>query len=266
MDEKFRKHLLERGLSQLSVRVYLRAVSLYFALYRDVGPTELQQFRRHLIAHYKAQTVNLYIIGMNRYLAFLGKERWRLRCIRLQQTYLDNVIGNADYQRLKQLLATDGDLKWYHIVWTLAATGVRVSELVRIRVEDVRTGYLDLCSKADRQRRIYIPRQLRQSLLAWSMQHQRSEGPLFANRHGAAITPRGIAKGLQRAARRAGIDPRLTHPHSFRHLFARNFLQHRNDMALLADLLGHRSLETTKIYLRYTMQEQRDMMDQTVDW
>lgn len=266
MDEAFKTHLLGLGLSELSVRVYLHAVRLYFALYRDVGQPQLQDYRRHLIGHYKVQTINLYIIGMNKYLAYLGLDRWRLRGIKVQQTYLDNVVSNEQYEQLKHRLRDEGDGKWFHVVWTLAATGVRGSELVRIRVEHVQAGYMDVCSKGNKLRRIYMPRSLQLSLLAWCETQNRCEGPLFVNDQGAAISPRGIAKGLQRAAQRCDIDPRLTHPHAFRHLFAKNFLRRHNDMALLADLLGHKSLETTKIYLRYTMQEQRDMVDQIVSW
>lgn len=266
MDEAFQSHLLGQGLSSLSVKVYQQAVRLYFDLYRDVGQCQLQEYRQHLIAHYKAQTVNLYIIGMNKYLAFIGMDRWRLRNIKVQQTYLDNVISNEQYERLKHRLSEDGDTKWLHIVWTLAATGVRVSELIRIRVEDIRLGYLDICSKGSKLRRVYIPCPLQRSLLEWCERKNRSDGPLFLNSQNTAISTRGIAKGLQHLAKKYDIDPKLMHPHGFRHLFAKNFLQHRNDMALLADLLGHKSLETTKIYLRYTMQEQQNIVNQIVDW
>lgn len=266
MDEAFKIHLLGLGLSSPSVRVYLHAVSLYFDLYPDVGQVQLLEFREHLISTYKAQTVNLYIIGINKYLAFIGKDRWRLHNLKIQQTYLDNVITHEQYLQLKECLKRDGNQKWLLIVWTLAATGVRVSELVRIRVEHAQKGYLDLCSKGNKLRRIYIPQKLQLSLLAWCETRQYQTGLLFRNRHGSAISIRGIAKGLEHIARRYGIDPKLTHPHAFRHLYAKNFLKHCSDMALLADLLGHKSLETTKIYLRYTMQEQRDKVNQVVDW
>lgn len=267
MYEKFKLHLQGQGLAALSVSVYLHAVELYFDLYRDVDLSSLLDFRQHLITTYKPQTANLYIIGINKYLIFIGMEQWHLKTLRLQQrTFVENVLSNEQYERLKTIHNQPRYQKWYFIIWTLASTGVRVSELIQFRVEHVKKGYLDICSKGSKLRRIYIPSVLQQALWEWCQAEKRSEGYLFVNLHGSPISKRGIAKGLERAASRGGVNPKLVHPHAFRHLFAKNFLNHRNDISLLADLLGHESLETTKIYLRYSMQEQREMVDQLVDW
>lgn len=267
MDEDFKMHLKEQGLADLSVQVYLHAVDLYFLLYQDVGPANLQGFRQHLVSKYKPQTANLYIIGMNKYLAFIRKDKWRLKGIKQQQrTYLENVLSNEQYEMLKHANNNYRYRKWYYVIWTLAATGARISELTQFRIEHLKAGYLDIISKGNKLRRIYIPQPIQLSLIEWCKDSGREEGFLFINKRGAPISKRGIAKGLERAAIRCGINPQQAHPHAFRHLFAKNFLNHRNDLPLLADLLGHESLETTKIYLRYTMQEQREMIDKVVNW
>lgn len=89
---------------------------------------------------------------------------------------------------------------------------------------------------------------------------------IFRNKHGLPISIRGITKGLEREARRVGLDPHLVHPHAFRHLFAKKFLEKNGDVAMLADLLGHESLDTTKIYLRKTSHEQQLIIDRIVEW
>lgn len=125
---------------------------------------------------------------------------------------------------------------------------------------------LDLRSKGNKVRRIYIPRTLRLQMTKWLTAQNRQSGPLFLNTDGKAISIRGITKGLERHADRYGLNKHLVHPHSFRHLFAKKFLETKNDLTMLADLLGHESLDTTKIYLRMTSQEQRDIIDKIVEW
>ena len=267
MVQNFKNYLVGRGLASNTVKAYSIAVQFYYAQHTELSAKALLAHREYLVSHYKPQTVNLHIIGLNSYLNFLNRKDLCLHVLKRQQkTFLENVISNAQYIKLKRQLLADHDLKKYHIVWTLAATGVRVSELVRLKVEDVVMGYIDLISKGGKSRRIYFPAKLQKSLLAWCHDEKRMQGPLFVNPLGMALSVRSVAKALRKAARLTGIDPKVAHPHAFRHLFAKNFLNHRNDLALLADLLGHESLETTKIYLRYTMQEQWDIVNNVVDW
>ena len=95
---------------------------------------------------------------------------------------------------------------------------------------------------------------------------EEESGYLFVNRNGDQITPRGIAVRIKELAFKYGINPEVVHPHSFRHLFALNFLSKSNDLALLADLLGHESMDTTRIYLQRSSREQKKLIDRVVDW
>ncbi len=115
-------------------------------------------------------------------------------------------------------------------------------------------------------RRLYFPEKLRKEALKWHEKEGRSSGFLFLNTKGGRLTPRGISIRLKEFASKYGIDPDQVHPHAFRHLFAKNFLQKNNDIALLADLLGHSSIETTRIYLQQSSREQGKMVDEIVDW
>ena len=111
--------------------------------------------------------------------------------------------------------------------------------------------------RSGKLRRLYIPKKLRGEAEKWIKQKQINSGYLFLNRFGNRITTRGIAQQLKHFAEKYGINTVVVYPHSFRHRFAKNFLERFNDIALLADLMGHESIETTRIYLRRTASEQQ---------
>jgi len=183
-----------------------------------------------------------------------------------QKTFIENVISDADYKFLKNRLKKDGRINWYFIVRYLAATGARVSELIQIKVEHVKQGYVDIYGKGGKVRRIYIPKQLCIETEKWLIEIKLDSGYLFLNRFGVKITTRGIAHQLKFFAVEYGMNAKVVYPHSFRHRFAKNFLEKYNDISLLADLMGHESIETTRIYLRKTANEQQEIIDKIVTW
>ena len=163
-------------------------------------------------------------------------------------------------------MKTDGYMEWYFVVWFMAATGARVSELLQIKAEHVVVGHLDIYSKGGKLRRLYIPKNLQREAKQWLADRGVSSGYIFLNRYGERITTRGIAIQLKHFADKYGLNREVVYPHSFRHRFAKNFLDKFNDLALLADLMGHESIETTRIYLRRTASEQLEIVDKVVNW
>ena len=107
---------------------------------------------------------------------------------------------------------------------------------------------------------------MQKEAIEWISTLNRDSGFLFVNRFGKQITTRGIAQQIKAYAIKFGLEPRVVYPNSFRHRFAKNFLEKREDLALLADLLGHESIETTRIYLRRTSTEQRSIINKIVTW
>ena len=183
-----------------------------------------------------------------------------------QKTFLENVISDADYNYLKNQLKKDKNMEWYFVVRFLAATGARVSELIQLKIEHVISGYYDIYSKGGKVRRLYIPKALKKEALIYLKDSKRDSGFLFLNHNGQRITTRGISIQLKKLAIKYGINPKVVYPHSFRHRFAKNFLEKYNDIALLADLMGHDSIETTRIYLRRTSTEQQEIVDKIITW
>ena len=267
MIDEFERHLGGTNLSENTKASYLFAVRQYNDQYGEVTQKNLRSYIVWLIENYKPKTVNLRLRAINCYLESVGKEKWKLSFVRVQQkAFLENVISEADYEYFKNCLKRDNEMFWYFVIRFLAATGARVSELIQIKVEHIKLGHLDLYSKGGKLRRIYIPKALQDEALSWLAEKQQESGFIFLNKYGERITTRGISGQLKKLAVRYEIDPVVVYPHSFRHRFAKSFLERCNDIAFLADLMGHESIETTRIYLRKTATEQREIVDKIIDW
>ena len=173
---------------------------------------------------------------MNSYLKYRDSPIAPIAPVRVQhKTFLDRIISQADYEYLIRRLYEDEKYTYYYIVRLI-------------------TG------------RIYIPTRLKNSLLEWTGRENRYSGTLFLNRFGSPLTASGIRIQLKAFAQRYGLNEEVMYPHSFRHRFAKNFIEKSGDIALLSDLLGHDSIETTRIYLRRSSTEQAAIVNRIVKW
>ena len=247
MITRFKDYLAKTNLAKNTVASYVWTVNYFLSHYGEVNKKNLLAYKGYLVENFKPQTVNLRLQGINKYLEFTKHDRLKVKFVKAQ-------------------LKADGYDDWYFVVWFMAATGARVSELLHIKVEHVKVGYLDLYSKGGKIRRLYIPKNLRNEAKQWLNGKGITSGYLFLNRFGQRITTRGIAQQLKHFADKYGLNRDVVYPHSFRHRFAKNFLDRFNDLALLADLMGHESIETTRIYLRRTASEQQKIVDKVVNW
>ncbi len=264
---QFTKKLEKSNLSDNTKLSYLFTVKQFYKRYTEINNQTLKAYKIWLVENYKPKTVNLRLRAINYFLETIEKEHLKISFVKVQQkTFLENVISEADYEYFKNSLKNHNELHWYFVVRFLATTGARVSELIQFKVEHIKIGHIDLYSKGGKLRRIYIPKHLQQETLSWLNDKKYSSGFLFLNRYGKKITTRGISTQLKKLAIKYGVDPVVVYPHSFRHRFAKSFLSRCNDIAFLADLMGHESIETTRIYLRKTATEQRELIDNVVDW
>lgn len=267
MTFSFEEYLKKKNLSQNTIKAYLFTVKQYQSKYMLINKKNLQAYKTFLVENYKIKTVNLRIQAINNYLKYLNKIELRLPLLKLQQkNFLENVISEADYEYFKKCLHNEKEMYWYFVIRFITATGARVSELVQFKVEHVKIGYFDLYSKGGKLRRIYIPIKLREEALRWFDSINLKDGFIFRNKYGNKITTRGISSQLKKSGIKYGLNPKVIYPHSFRHRFAKNFLEKFNDISLLADLMGHESIETTRIYLRRTSTEQQEIVDKIIDW
>lgn len=263
----YSSYLKAKGFSQNTVDSYTRAVIQFEQRVSRIDDRALLEHKEWLMASFSARTANARIAALNAYLDFVGYEGLRLKGVRIQQKpYLENVVSNEEYRTIVQGLREDENLFWFVLIRFMACTGARVSELRQITIEQVEQGHSDLITKGSKLRRIYIAKPIQSEALHWCELECREGGALFAGDNGVVISSRGIALGLKRIAKRYGVREEVVYPHSFRHLFAKNFIARNPDIALLSDLMGHESIETTRVYLRMTAQEQRDAVNAAVVW
>ncbi|WP_406615794.1 tyrosine-type recombinase/integrase [Mycoplasmopsis hyopharyngis] len=263
----FKTFLIHQNLSKNTIDSYQSSVDLYLKYFNVINKQNLLAFKAILVDNHKGKTVNLRIQGINKYLEYIKKEKLKLKFIKIQQkTYLENVISDADYEFFKNKLLKDNNYEWYFIVRFLGATGARVSELIQFKYEHLKRGYIDLYAKSGKIRRIFIPKKLRVKAIGYYDSIGRIEGYLFLNKDKKQISTRGISHQLKVFGKKYKMNEKVIYPHSFRHRYAKNFLEKRKDIALLADLMGHESIETTRIYLRKTSEEQQAIVDKIIDW
>ena len=263
----FEKYLAAHNKSPNTICVYRYAVEQFYHLYPQLTPRNLQLYKVYLLEHYKPQTVNLRIRALNCFMEYRQASITPITMIKIQQkTYLDKIISQADYEYLKRKLVENEEFTYYFIVRLITATGVRVSELITFQIEDIDRGHMDIYSKGNKMRRIYVPSQLGREFKQWFLHIGRKSGHLFLNRFGSPLSPSGIRAQFKVFAARYHLDPEVMYPHSFRHRFAKNFIEKCGDITLLSDLLGHESIETTRIYLRRSSSEQYRIINKVVDW
>lgn len=247
--------------SENTVRSYLTAVNEYFGRYQEITKANMISHKKWLIEKYSPSTADLRCIAMNRYCHYVKKPDCCVKTIRRNRSIsTENVISLEEYQHLIDCLKRDGDMTGYRMVLLMAKTGARVSELVRMKKDCLDKGYMELWTKG-RIRRIYIPKSIIPDL-------EQAEGEyLITNKFGERITREGVRERLQRYAKRYGIRKEVMHPHSFRHLYAIQFLKHDNDLSLLADLMGHAEISTTARYTQLTAAQQADRLNrQAEEW
>lgn len=260
---EYEKLLISKGLSKNTIEIYMRC-ALKYEEYKK--KTEVSDYAKayldSLCNQYKLGTVNLYIIATNKYINFLGETQNRMTLVKVQHnTSLENVISLEDYKKLMNHALVTGREKYYYILFTLAYTGIRISELKYFRVDTINRGYINITNKR-KNRDIYIPDILIDKLLHYCDKNDISEGVIFQGCNGKAISREAVWMMLQKFANELGIPREKVHPHSFRHFFAKSYIKKYGDIAELADILGHSSLETTRIYTMTTTEEKRKKLNE----
>lgn len=262
----FENHLWERELAPNTIKAYIDHVSMYFDKYDEITKSNLIEWKRGLLEKMKPKSVNHYITAMSEYLKFIGRSDLVLKKVKVQtQNTVENVISREEFDKLLKSLKDDGKIKMYYICLFLGKTGARVSELRQFKKKDLLRGYAEIPTKG-KIRRVYFCDSLRSEEVYSFFDVFKDDDFLFQNRFGEQITTRGIAQQLANYAHKYGINEKVMHPHSFRHFFAIEFLKRDNDISLLADLMGHSSINTTAIYLRLSKQQQIERLNKAMNF
>ena len=263
---EFREYLLEKELAENTIKSYITSMEQYFSAHTTITKKDGLDWKRELQEKgLSAKTVNIRLNAYNSFCDMLGHIESKCKTLRVHQaTAVSNVISASEYERLLDGLKSGGNIRWYFAVKLLASTGARVNEFIRIKKSDFDRGYAELWTKG-KIRRIYIPKSFREEAATYYNRLEPGDF-LITNRNGGQITSRGVSQALLSFAERYGIDKKVMHPHSFRHLFALEFLKKNSNLSLLADVMGHSSVSTTAIYTRMTKEQQQGAVDQIVNW
>lgn len=257
-------HVQER--SEGTVENYVRHVRTFA---KWLGKTEFAketvvQWKEHLLsAGYCYGTINGMLVALNRFLDFIGRGECRVKLLRIQRRlFCDETreLTREDYQRLTASARKQGKTRLALLMETICASGIRVSEVRYITVEAVRNGRAEIALKG-KIRTILIPGKLARRLLQYARQQKTVSGEIFLTRNGKSLTRKQIWTEMKSLCEKAGVLPEKVFPHNLRHLFARTFYNACGDVAKLADLLGHSSIDTTRIYLITTGAEHRRQME-----
>lgn len=267
--KRFEQWLFEQEKSENTISAYLYSVKSFFEDYNCINKINLIDWKRNLVSDKgkSFKTANNRIAGINSYCEFIGRPEYKIKQYKIQKNIsVDNVISLRQYNKLLECLKNDENIRWYLIVKTLGMTGVRCSEVLQIKIEDFENGFSVIYNKG-KNRKVYLPKSLCEEVLAYYKNKLDVEF-LCVNRYGSVLTTRGIAQTLRSFADKYNIDKKVMHPHSFRHMFAINFLKNNknNDIVLLSNLLGHSNINTTAIYLQKSESEQIKELNKTICW
>ena len=220
-------------------------------------------WKAHLLNHgYAPRTVNSMLAAVNGFCRFAGLPI-KLKFLSIQrQIFRDSAkeLTKEEYDRLLAAARESGQERLALIMETLCATGIRVSELRYITVEAAKDGRATIALKG-KIRTILLPTKLHRKLVKYAKKEKIASGAIFRTKSGKPISRRQVWYELKRLCQAAGVEPGKVFPHNFRHLFATTFYKACKDIARLADVLGHSSIETTRIYLAVSGAEQARQLD-----
>lgn len=261
---QYAQQLYEEEKSNATIEKYIRDVRTFSkyagsqALTKDLTIA----YKRDLPTRgYTILSVNSMLASLNSFLVFCGRADCKVKLYRVQKkTYLaaNRELSKAEYQRLLHAARKDQRLRL--LLQTLCATGIRVSELQYFTVEAVRAGEISVACK-NKTRSILIPRGLQNILLQYVRSARIESGHIFRTRTGKPMNRSNIWSAMKRLCAQANVNPDKVFPHNLRKLFARTFYRMEKDIAKLADILGHSSINTTRIYIMSTGTEHRHQME-----
>ena len=265
--ESYRRWLIGMERSRGTISQYLRDIqSLYLFL------PEGQELDRGQVQLWKASlaekglapsTINAALTAVNGFFRFMHWEELTVRLLRRQkQLFRDNEreLTRKEYMRLVQTAARQGKNRLSLIMQSICATGIRISELRFLTVEALHTGRAMVDCKG-KNRVVLIPNELKRMLMRYVKEKGLLSGPVFVTKKGRPVDRSNVWHEMKKLCQQAGVNARKVFPHNLRHLFAVTFYRQQKDLAKLADILGHSSIETTRIYAMESGAEHQRMIN-----
>ena len=254
--EDFRMHLMEEEKSEATLEKYLRDIYAFLAWLcsRDVNKQVVLEYKAYIIDNYKPASVNSILSSLN---SFFTHNEWydcKVKTLKIQKQIFaskDKELTKAEYEKLLDTAKSKKNERLYLLMQTICSTGIRVSELRFITVSAVNTGIANINCKG-KLRQVFLPKTLRKLLSQYIREQKISSGSVFVSRTGKPLDRSNIWSDMKKLCEYAGISKDKVFPHNLRHLFARTYYSLQKDIVRLSDILGHSSINTTRIYTMET--------------
>ena len=262
----FAAYLKSEEKSENTIEKYIRDVRAFSAY---MGNTEITKeaviaYKNKLLSEgYAVRSINSMVASINSLFAFLRWQNLKVKSFKLQQKIYcpeEKELTKAEYMRLVNTARQKGNERLNLLIQTICGTGIRVSELQYITVEAVKCGEAVVSLKG-KTRSVFIVRELQKKLLRYAAEQKITSGAIFITRTGKPMSRTNIWREMKSLCEQAGVNPQKVFPHNLRHLFARTFYGIEKDIAKLADILGHSSINTTRIFIITTGNEHRQRME-----
>ena len=262
---QFETHLLCEERSAATVEKYLHDLRVFYAFMdgKKLDKTAVLEYKSDLLNKYAVTSANSMLAAVNAFFRFLGFYELCVKQYKIQKSAFcpeEKELTKAEYIRLIEAAKKKGNERLNLIIQTICGSGIRVSELQYITVEAVKHGEAFVNCKG-KNRRIFIVAELRKKLLSYIKTQNIKSGAVFVTKNGKPVSRHNIWRDMKALCKDAGVSPSKVFPHNLRHLFARTFYGIEKDIAKLADILGHTSINTTRIYIVTTATEHKRKME-----
>ena len=266
LTKKFGNYLRLEEKSNSTIEKYIRDIKA-FQIYSGTRPLTKElviEYKEKILSKgYAIRSVNSMIASLNSFFAFIGFGHLKIKTIKEQRRIFcpeEKELTKEEYTRLLFAAESKGNKRLNLILQTICGTGIRVSELQFITVEAVKKGEAFVFCKSKR-RSVFIVKALQKKLLRYAAEQKIKSGCIFITRTGKPVNRTNIWRDMKNLCKAADVNPEKVFPHNLRHLFARIFYGIEKDIAKLADILGHSSIDTTRIYIISTGTEHRQRME-----
>ncbi len=262
---QYQEYLYEEEKTTATIKKYICDLKklLDYASGKEITKRLMIGYKEDLRKWYKLTSINSFLVAANRFFEYLGWYDLRVKTYRIQKEVFvpeNRDLSRAEYKKLVQAALKKGKKRLAMILQTICATGIRISELSSVTVESVVEGIVEIYCKG-KQRLVLLPKKLQRKLLRYIQGNGIVSGAVFCTSGGKAVDRSNVWKEMKLLGEEAEIPEEKVYPHNLRHLFAKEFYAVEKDIAKLADVLGHSSIETTRGYVKTTSIEHQKQLD-----
>ncbi len=254
--EKFKHYLIEEEKSSATLEKYMRDVTAFFTWLAscELDKLTVLRYKEHLTMNYAPASVNSVLSSLNSFFDYNEWHGLKVKMLKIQkQIFAERAkeLTKAEYERLLVAAKDKKNERLYYLMQTICSSGIRVSELSAITIESVKARRATINCKG-KMRVVILPKDLCKMLTEYAKGQKITSGPVFITRTGKPLDRSTIWKMMKALCESAGVDKEKVFPHNLRHLFARTYYSIQKDIVRLADILGHSSVNTTRIYTMET--------------